>query len=429
MRKASKQLVLLILFCSLITGGISNVIAEDETDLQTAIEKKRQEAEALNKQINQTQSTITNLQGQGKTLNQAIGQIDTTIKQTDLNIRSSEVGIEKLGLEIESLSYEAREVGDKATSKQGIVGELLRSLQKNDKRTLLESLLTSGTLAEGVAEINALKALQDNLTSEVAKLVDLQGQLKSTIMVSGQKKSQLEVETINLENKKYILDDQKAQKRDLLVKTKNQEGEYQRLLTDLEQQQQTLLNEIDDIESRLSKGFDRSTVPSRQTGMLIWPVTSGGVPAGVLTQHYGETAYSSRYYRGRPHNGTDMGAPTGTEVRASANGTIAHVDYNGTYYQYGRYVLIDHGNGLTTLYAHLSRTIASPGARVAQGDIIGYVGSTGFSTGPHLHFGLYATPVGGWSRGGTREAGGLVSIPPANGLVPVGVTLNPEQYL
>ncbi|PIR97828.1 MAG: hypothetical protein COT89_02880 [Candidatus Colwellbacteria bacterium CG10_big_fil_rev_8_21_14_0_10_42_22] len=429
MRPLYKTSFILLIATLLFLGVGESALAESNSDLQAAIEEKRQEVEKLNKQINQTQSTITNLQGQGKTLSGAINQIDTNIKQTSLNIQASEVGIEKLSLEIESLSYEAQEVRENAISRKETVGQLLRRLQRNDDQSFLESILVSKSLAEGVSEINALKTLQDTLTGEVKELVELHGSLRDTIVVSDQKKSQLEIETVNLANRKEILDSQKSQKEDLLVKTKSQEFEYQRLLTTLEQEQQNLMDEISDIEARLSKGFDRSSVPSRQPGMLIWPVTSVGQKAGTLTQHYGETAYSSRYYKGRPHNGTDIGAPTGTEVRAAANGKVVRVDYNGLYYQYGNYVLIDHQNGLSTLYAHLSRTTVSTGESVGQGDLIGYVGSTGFSTGPHLHFGLYATPSGGWKTGGTRESGGLVSVPPASGLVPIGVTLNPEQYM
>jgi murein DD-endopeptidase MepM/ murein hydrolase activator NlpD len=421
--------IIVAIFMPLLVGTVG-VYADSEEDLQKAIEEKRLEMESLNKQINQTQSRISTLQGQGKTLGSAIGQLDNSIRQANLSIRASEVSIEKLSLEIESLTGEVQEVGVKVVSRQMAVGELLRQLQRNDDWTLLESLLTSKTISEGIAEVNAITALQGNLTNEVTELTKLQGDLSTNIVVNDNKRGQLAVETINLENRKIIFDEQKDQKQDLLVVTKNQEGEYQKLLTSLEEQQQTLTSEISDIETQLSKGFDRSTVPSRQKGFLAWPVTSsGGVATGVITQRYGETAYSTRYYRGRPHNGTDIGASTSTEVRAAADGVVVRSDYNGLYYQYGQYVLINHHNGFSTLYAHLSKSAVSSGQKIKKGDLLGYVGNTGFSTGAHLHFGLYATPAGGWSAGGSREAGGLVSVPPATGLVPVGVTLNPEQYL
>lgn len=421
------RIISLLLIATLFTGGALADSHHDE--LQEKIEEKKAEVEQLNKQIEQTEGRIESLHGQAQTLQGAISQINKNIEQTTLGIRSSELNIEKLGLEIESLGYELQEVRAEVAQKQAQVANLLRTVQRRDKNTFLESILTSKSLAQGVAEINALTSLQDNVGAQVRELSETQDRLRETIVANDQNKSQLEVEVVNLASRKEILDDQREQKDVLLAQTRNQESQYQNLLTDLERQQQNLIDEISDIESQLSKNFDRSSVPSRTPGSLIWPVTLSGQRAGVLTQHYGETAYSSRYYKGRPHNGTDIGAPTGTEVRAAANGTVAHVDYNGLYYQYGRYIMIDHGNGLSTLYAHLSGSVVSVGQSVTQGALIGYVGNTGFSTGPHLHFGLYATPAGGWSRTSDRSRGGLMSIPPATGLVPIGVTLNPEQYM
>lgn len=86
------------------------------------------------------------------------------------------------------------------------------------------------------------------------------------------------------------------------------------------------------------------------------------------------------------HTGVDMACPTGTPIRASMGGTVALTSYSNIY---GNYVIINHGNGYQTLYGHMSKKVAKGGQEVAQGDIIGYVGSTGYSTGPHLHFTVY----------------------------------------
>jgi murein DD-endopeptidase MepM/ murein hydrolase activator NlpD len=97
----------------------------------------------------------------------------------------------------------------------------------------------------------------------------------------------------------------------------------------------------------------------------------------------------------RPHNGTDFGAPTGTPVRAVANG---RVEFAGNSGGHGRHVKIDHQNGWDTSYSHLSRFVVRDGQTVKQGQVIGYVGSTGLATGPHLHYqmwrnGQYVDPM------------------------------------
>jgi murein DD-endopeptidase MepM/ murein hydrolase activator NlpD len=109
---------------------------------------------------------------------------------------------------------------------------------------------------------------------------------------------------------------------------------------------------------------------------LRWPV------GGPVTSEFG-------YRWGRLHAGIDIGAGTGTQIHAAKGGVVI---FSGVQGGYGNVVIVDHGGGLSTLYGHMSRRAASDGADVETGDLLGYVGSTGHSTGPHLHF---ETRVGG----------------------------------
>jgi murein DD-endopeptidase MepM/ murein hydrolase activator NlpD len=111
------------------------------------------------------------------------------------------------------------------------------------------------------------------------------------------------------------------------------------------------------------------------TGRFVWPTS------GVITQGY------------KPlHAAVDIGAPTGTSVRASDTGYVVIAGWSD--YGYGYYVVIDHGNGYQTLYAHLSRFFVNAGDVVGQGTVIGLVGSTGRSSGPHLHFEINQNGIG-----------------------------------
>lgn len=114
--------------------------------------------------------------------------------------------------------------------------------------------------------------------------------------------------------------------------------------------------------------------PSAATGSFRWPINSG-----TITDRFG--AYQS--WRTQRHTGVDIGAPSGTPIYAAASGRVAQAGWAGSY---GLMVLIDHGNGYSTLYAHASSLNVSAGQTVSKGQLIARVGSTGYSTGPHLHF-------------------------------------------
>lgn len=156
-------------------------------------------------------------------------------------------------------------------------------------------------------------------------------------------------------------------------------AEKVRLDKQIEQRKGEVLAEIDaaakaeaQLSAILSKASRQGVSSDMGAGQggCIWPTR------GSVTSEFG-----SRW--GRLHAGIDVAAPSGTPIKASKSGTVI---FAGTMDGYGNTVIIDHGGGLTTLYGHQSRIASSDGEKVSQGDTIGYVGNTGRSTGPHLHF-------------------------------------------
>ena len=115
--------------------------------------------------------------------------------------------------------------------------------------------------------------------------------------------------------------------------------------------------------------------PNQATGMFRWPLNTGRI-----TDRFGA---NQAWRRGIRHQGVDIGVSSGTPIYAAASGTVSQATYNSSL---GNFVTIDHGNGYSTLYAHASSLAVRSGEGVSKGQIIARVGSTGFSTGPHLHF-------------------------------------------
>ena len=152
----------------------------------------------------------------------------------------------------------------------------------------------------------------------------------------------------------------------------------------LEEQEAAIEAESSRIESeikKLQKEYEKQTQDSQtqsSTG-YIWPSRS----SRRISSYYGMRLHPIYGYY-RMHTGIDIGASHGTDIISSADGVVSSVTYNEG--GYGWYIVVYHGNGISTLYAHCSKVIARVGQQVKQGQVIALVGSTGASTGPHIHF-------------------------------------------
>jgi len=411
-----------LIFSSVVFGQTSNTgdLNNLRSDLESKIKIQNQELENLNRQMAEVQSKLKNTKDEKQTLQKELSKIRASIDQLNLNIKADEASIKKLNLEIESLHLDINDIQKSIFNKEGGIASLLKKIQKNDQQNFLITFLAGKSLVDVVFAVHSISEVNNQLLSEIENLSNLNKDLSSKVVIVSNKKSEITLRRQNLEARKFIVEDQEGEKATLLANTKNKESTYEQELAELRKKQDEIAEEIDRIETQLKEKFDSSLLPTSRTGFFAWPILlrkDGG--AGTLTQHYGEV---SNLYKGKPHNGMDIGAPVGTPVLAALAGKIIAVDDNdlskSRKYQYGKYVLIAHDNSFTTLYAHLSRQSVRVGDLVKQGDLIGYSGSTGYSTGPHLHFGLY------WGPSVKMQV-----VPPAAGLVPVGVVVDPEKYL
>jgi murein DD-endopeptidase MepM/ murein hydrolase activator NlpD len=133
---------------------------------------------------------------------------------------------------------------------------------------------------------------------------------------------------------------------------------------------------------RVVTSVSSSPIPASLLGDYIWPVGGGG---GTVTQGYGYTSFAARsgYYKNNFHGGVDIGAPTGTDLLAVKAGVVTMSQW---YFGYGNLVEIRHNDGTYSRYGHNSKNLVKKGQKVVQGQVIALVGSTGRSTGPHVHF-------------------------------------------
>jgi murein DD-endopeptidase MepM/ murein hydrolase activator NlpD len=276
--------------------------------------------------------------------------------------------------------------------------------------------LKSNSLTEGVFEAQALNDLNAKLALDIGVLEELQNELSAKVTSLNEKKSKTALHQKNLEVRKIILQDQKKEWQTILQATKSKESVYEKQAAELRKLQQEIAEEIESLDAELRTKIDPSLLPKAGIGVLAPPL-QGEL---VITQKYGATSFAQSAYPGRWHNGVDFRAPVGTPVFASEAGTVAGVGNQDAYcYRgaYGKFVAINHDNNLTTLYTHLSQYVVKKGDTVERGQLIGYSGRTGYATGPHLHFTVFAQPT--FYMGQSRSCGPM----------PFGGDLNPERYL
>lgn len=417
-------LPLLFLLTTFYSGFVfaeeSSVKSVEVRELKSSIQEKAQELQKINSEIQKTETDLNQTIIKGKGISRDISKLEANVRQLALKIKAGEITIDKLLLELQELNIGINEIKTAINAKKDGIAASLRLIQQKDAENLLMVLLKSGSLSDGVDEAQNIFDLNSGLAAEITDLALLQDDLSARAMITSEKKNGIELETQNVRHRQSLTEDQKKEQERLLKLTKAEQRAYEEQLTKLKEEQTALAEKIDKLEEELRKNFNLSLLPEKRPGVFLMPVR------GIITQEYGKI---SNLYRGKLHNGLDIGAPLGTEIFAARDGRVVAVGNNNGL-QYGKYVLIEHDNGLSTLYAHMSRQTAIQGKDVKRGEIIGYVGNTGYSFGNHLHLGVYYCGAAGWLNNVERSSTlcGFTQFPGA-GSVPIGVTANPSDYL
>jgi murein DD-endopeptidase MepM/ murein hydrolase activator NlpD len=362
------------------------------SQLKEQINKKSQEIEVIEKEIEKYQNEIDKILKEKRTLKNQIsrlrkttGKLKAEINLTQQKINNSSFIIEKLGLEIQ-------EKNKQINNKKDSLAEIIRELNEEESQSLLEILLAHNSLSDFFANIERMEYLQKDINYGLEELRSLKTEMEKHQLEKKREKNNLETLKIRLDDKKNIAESNKRQKKNLLTKTKNKEENYRKILEEKLVKKQAFLDEIAELESQLRIVIDPGSIPSVGSGVLKWPLDKI-----KITQYFGNTPFATRnpqVYGGKGHNGLDFRASTGTSVKSALSGVVkgtGNTDSVRGCYSYGKWVLIKHNNGLSTLYAHLSLIKVKKGQSVTTGELIGYSGETGYATGPHLHFTVYAT--------------------------------------
>ncbi len=298
--------------------------------------------------------------------------IQNTIKATDAQIKENENKLEKAKTDLVRLKVELAQAQANYKTKQGYTSARLRFLQRQRNTNTWATLLQSNTLEQ---------------------LLDRRRQLKLVYQADRTALISLKTERDSLNDQKLQVEIQKNQISLISQQLQGQKANYQtdaKLQGELVSRLQTDREALEAAELQLAQDSERIAVMLRER--LTVPGPPGNAPLGsgqFQVPAFGRitSPFGYRYHpilgRSKLHSGMDIGAPTGSPIYAAEAGTVITSGWNGGY---GNCVIINHGSGITTLYGHASELYVAAGQSVQRGDPIAAVGSTGLSTGPHLHF-------------------------------------------
>ena len=428
---------LIICLIYIITTGVTFPLYAQTEDTQTAEELQTNlnslsaQIKALDAEIKSYNAKIGKTQGEAKTLKNALANLEVRrvglskdIEYTKLRILRAQENIVYTKNKIQATET-VLERNKKALS------ESLRSLVQKEQFVppFIGALAPGSHLSDAIELTKRGGEASRAINEKVRSLVDVKTTLSLQKASYESRKHVLENLNETLSDQKVLVEQTSKDKSNLLIQTKNKESEYKKLLSDRKSKKDKLEAEMLDVESKLQVLVDASKLPSTGKGVLQYPVKDV-----VITQYFGNTPFASKnpqVYNGGGHNGIDFGVKTGTIIYSAESGVVVGTGNTDTAcngVSYGKWVLIRHTNGLTTLYAHLSIISVLTGEKVSSRQKIGLSGNTGYSTGPHLHFTVYASDsvhVSGPTEYKSKVCGTYMIMP----LAPRAGYLNPLSYL
>ncbi len=363
MNKKTLLIILTFIMISIISfAGIA--FAENINDLQN-------HKNEIQEQINDANEDIENIQIELTENLEQLNNLNLKISTYENEISSLEKNLNKVSEEIDGVTSQLNIIEENYNAQKRTFENRVLAIYEAGDIYYLDVLLKSNSVSEFISNYYLISKIAQYDNDILVNIERQKGQIESIKQALSERKANLETlkknkekTAISLENSKIIRNSYIAKLSEDEKATQEKIDKYQTELNSLEAQI-TLLTSLN-----LSEDF--------VGGEFIWPAPG----YSTITSRYGMRFHPILKVN-RLHTGTDIGMPTGSYIIASNDGVVIQSTYSTSY---GNMIVIDHGGGITTLYGHGSERIAEVGQTVKKGDLIMKSGSTGWSTGPHLHF-------------------------------------------
>lgn len=379
-------------FVGIMTAiGVLVVLFSNSRVLASQIEDLQNKLQQVNKQITENKKLAKEAQEETTTLQGIMNRLQRDISSAQAQIKALEGSINKTQSEIDSKNKAIVNKEKELAIQKIHQNEIIKTLYETDENNILLILASSGSITDLINHSEYLETLESDIELTIDTIESL--------------KNELEDEKTKLEQKKKDLASYKAQQQAyragligehtdqaiLKQEAQKQLTTYENKVASAEKMRKQFEAEIAQMNSRLRGG-----VQARDRGVssvgFMWPTN------GVISQYYGTPTWNAAY---RFHDGLDIASACGTPVYAASSGTVRMADFASSSRacrafgggrwpgSWGNQVMIGHNARFDSRYAHLQSVVVYPGQEVKRGQLIGYMGSTGYSTGVHLHFSIF----------------------------------------
>ncbi|MBQ1270132.1 MAG: peptidoglycan DD-metalloendopeptidase family protein [Clostridia bacterium] len=375
-------LLAFLMIASTVMGAVSASAVS-----QATVNALKDQLSSVTTKKKNAKKELASLQSQKSSILAEIEKLDAAIEAATEEIEVQQQLITELEGLIEVKELELAESQQKEETQYAKLKDRVRFMHENGSMSYLSILLSSDDFADFLSRYE--------IVSQISKYdKNLFEELKALKEQIAEQKASLEADHADAVTLKASMDENKRTLEVQFNERNAQMKKVEEAEAEAKVQYAEIAKEEDKITAAVQKAVRELAAQSSSTyvgGNMMWPLPAAN---NVITCKYGMRTHPiTGVYK--LHTGIDLRASTGTKIYAANAGTVIKATYSSAY---GYYVVVNHGGGTSTLYAHMSKMAVKNGQKVSQGTVLGYVGSTGYSTGPHLHFeviknGNYVNPV------------------------------------
>ena len=387
--KMRKSLLALLLAAAMFLGVVpAPASAASSAELKQQLsalkdEKKTMQAalDEIRGQYNANASEMQEMVDQKNAIDQEIALLHSQVVNINAQISTYALLISDLQVELETAQAELDHLNDKHKQR-------IQAMEEEGSVSYWEVIFQANSFTDMLDRINMMEEIAASDQRRLQEISAVAEEVIATRETMEQEKLDLEQTRLELDATQETLNDKRAEADEILQELVAKGEEYEAMLDESEKAQAELMAQIAKKEKELSQAqYEEKLAREAAAGNAppsnaTWQVP---VPYYTLTSPFGMRVHPVLGYA-RMHNGIDMACAQGTPIYATRAGTVTVASYQAG--GAGNYVAINHGDGFASIYMHMTHYIVYAGQQVAKGQVIGYVGSTGISTGPHLHFGI-----------------------------------------